>query len=80
MPLSGESARGAGPERVIGRIGKGQQFGGGADPADTIRHKDTEGFDNGVGVSAECDGPGGGVGEARSGGEVDEIEAALGRD
>jgi len=67
MPLPGESARGAGPERAIGRMGKGQQFGGGADPADTIFHEDREGFDNGVGVSGVELTPEIGFGEAALG-------------
>ena len=48
-------------------MGKGQQFGGGAGPADTIFHEDREGFDNGVGVSGVELTPEIGFGEAALG-------------
>ena len=54
--MPGESARVAGPERFIGGMGKGKQFGGGAGPAGTILHEGGKGFDNRVGVSAKSDG------------------------
>ena len=54
--MPGESARVAGPERFIGGMGKGKQFGGGAGPADTILHERRKGLDNGVGVSAKSAG------------------------
>jgi hypothetical protein len=48
-------------------MGKGKQFGGGADPADTILPEDREGFDNGAGVSAVELTPEIGLGEAALG-------------